>query len=132
MPQLAVRGPFAEPDLGDQARLDPVHARPWQSCPVVERRADPLQLRQRRMQLPQHGVAEAGSDLAGVGQLAVGIVVAEQQRTEALPRALWVGVAADDELLGVLALELQPVSRPAALVRRGGALGDKTFPAIAA
>jgi hypothetical protein len=52
---------------------------------------------------------ETGADLAGVAQLAVGVVVAEQVSAEPGARSPRVGVAADDELLLVLALELEPV-----------------------
>src|SRR5580692_5741901 len=131
MAELTVSGPLAEADLGDEARIDPVHARLRESA-RVERRAVALNSGQRRVQAVQHAVAEPGADLARIGQLAVGVVVAEQERAQPLARALRIGVAADHELLRVLALELQPVTRPRALVRRGGALGDEAFPAVAA
>src|SRR6185312_2166533 len=87
---------------------------------------------QGRVQADQGALVEAGADLAGVSQLAVAVVVAQQQRAEPDARALRVGVAADDELLSVLALDLQPVPGPPGPVGRAGPLGDDPFPALGA
>ena len=76
MAELAVGGPFAEADLSDQTRFDPVHTAARQLAPV-ERRAVALQAGQGLMQLAQHAVGESGPDLPGVDQLAVGVVVAK-------------------------------------------------------
>ena len=58
-------------------------------------------------------------------QLAVAVVVAEQQGAEPGAGSPRVGVPADDELLPVLALELQPVPGPSPEpVGRVGPLGD--------
>src|SRR3974390_2719813 len=131
MAQLAVRRPFAEADLGDQTRLDPVHAGPRQAA-AVERGPVLLQPGQRGMQAVQGLPAEAGADLAGVGQLAVGVVVAQRRRTDPGAGPSRVGEAADDEFLAGFALELQPVPAPARAVGRVGALGDEPFPAAGA
>ena len=61
------------------------------------------------MQAGQGAVVEAGAHLPRVHEVAVGVVVAEEQRAEPDAGALRVGVAADHELLRVLALELEPV-----------------------
>jgi hypothetical protein len=45
---------------------------------------------------------------------------------------LRVGKAGDDELLAVLALELEPVTAAAGLMRRVGPLGDHALPVVAA
>src|SRR5215469_17845168 len=129
--QLPVGRPLAEAHLADEARLDPVHVGPRQVA-AVERRPVALQAGQRRVEGVQRPLAEAGADLARVRELAVGVVVAEQQRAEAGPRPLRVGEAADDELLAALALELQPVLGPSGSVRRVGALGDDPLPALGA
>ena len=60
----------------------------------------------------------------------VAVIVAQLQRAEPDARAPRVGVAADDELLCVLALELQPVPGPPGPVGRAGPLGDDPFPAL--
>src|SRR5260370_1129313 len=55
------------------------------------------------------GRAESGADLAGGGGLAAGVVVAGRPRPDPGGSPGGLGVPADDELLGVLALELEPV-----------------------
>src|SRR6202012_4298330 len=87
---------------------------------------------QRVVQAGQRGPVEAGADLAGVAEQAVVVVVAEQQGAEPDAGALRVGVAADDELLAVQALELQPVAAAPGLVARVRALGQDPFPALLA
>src|SRR5260370_769780 len=42
-------------------------------------------------------------------------------------RALWIGVAADDELLAAMALDLDPVARAAARIRAACPLGHDTL-----
>jgi hypothetical protein len=89
-----------------------VHAGPGQ-VPAVERRLVLPELFQLGQQAAQGLGVETGADLARVGQLAVGVVVTEQQGAERDPGPLRVGVPADDELLVGVALELQPVPAPA-------------------
>jgi hypothetical protein len=84
------------------------------------------------VQAGQGAIVEAGADLARVVQLAVGAVVAEQQRAEPDAGSLRVGEPADDELLAVQALELQPVPAAPGPVGRVGTLGDDPLPAQAA
>src|ERR1039457_4279258 len=60
------------------------------------------------------------------------VVVAEDHRATPGRPPPRVRVAADHELLGVLAFELQPVLGPARPVRRVSALGDHALPALAA
>jgi hypothetical protein len=74
---------------------------------------------------------EAGADLPRVAQPAV-IVIAEQQRAQVGAAAARRCEAADHELLLGRALELQPITRAAALVRALGTLRDDAFPALAA
>jgi hypothetical protein len=99
---------------------------------AVERGPVLLEAGQRRVQAVQRWPAEAGADLAGVGELVTGVVVAQQQGAEPGAGPARVGEAADDEFLAVLALELQPVPGPAGAVGRAGALGDDALPAAGA
>src|SRR5215472_7563545 len=117
MAELSGLRPLGETDLCDQFRLDPVHAGPRQPAATRARHQAPvkwrvpsLELAQRTAKAGEGGLAEAGSDLACVGELAGARVIAEQQRAEMRPRPLRVGITADQELLTVLALELQPVA----------------------
>src|SRR5215472_5524925 len=73
--QLSVGGPFAEADLSDQPGLNPVHAGARQLADV-ERRMVLLQAGQQSVQAVQRCLAEASADLAGIGELVTGIVVA--------------------------------------------------------
>jgi len=79
----------------------------------------------------QRGGVKPGADLSRVTQL-VTLVVTEQQRSEVRSRTAWCREAADDQLLTLLALELQPVSGTPGGVRAVGALGDQPLPALAA
>src|SRR5260370_27122559 len=106
--QLPVGRPLAEAHLGDEARLDPVHPRSRQVT-AIERGLVPLQAGQRRVQAVQGSLVEAGADLAGVDELSVLVVVAEQTRPEPRPRPLPVGQAADDARPARLAPELPAV-----------------------
>src|SRR5699024_8934609 len=75
------------------------------------------------------------ADLAGIHQLlrpTGAVVVAEQLRTERHPGPLRLGPADHHELLARLALELQPVFRAAAGIRRVRTLGDQPLPATCA
>ncbi len=130
MAQPPVRRPFGETDLGDEPGFHPVHPRPGQATDGFEGRLRSLIGRQGRVQAGQGAPIEAGAHLAGVSQLAVAVVVAQQQRAEPGAGSPRVGVAADDELLRVLALELQPVPGAPGPVGRVGPLGDDPFPAL--
>ena len=69
---------------------------------------------QQREQPADLGVVEPGADVPDVAQL-VALVHSEHERTErAGAAARAAGVAGDDELVGVLRLQLQPVARAAA------------------
>ena len=132
MAELARVGPLAEADLGDELRPDPVHTPLPHRRALLERRAVLLQRAQPVPQAAQGLGIEPRADLPGVDQLAVRVVVAEQQRAESDPGTLRVGEAADHEFLAAFALELQPVLVAPAHVRRAGQLGDQPFPAVVA
>src|SRR5690606_33800263 len=72
---------------------------------------------------------ESGADAADVPQLAAPGGGAEQQRTEADARVARVREAAHDELPLLHALDLQPVGRAAAPIRRAAALRHDAFEA---
>ena len=80
MAQLPVGSPFGEHDLGDEPGFHPVHPGPGQAADRFEGRLRPLEGGQGGMQAGQGAPVEAGADLAGVPQLAVAVVVAQQQR----------------------------------------------------
>src|SRR4051812_49738229 len=124
-------GPLGEADLGDELGLDPRHVALPDRAGVGERRVVAAQRAQAGAEVAQRLAVEAGTDLAGVAQGAV-VVVAEQERAQLGPRAARRGEAADDELLALLALELEPVARAAVGVGAAGALGDEPLPALAA
>ncbi|KAG0771200.1 hypothetical protein G6F22_016691 [Rhizopus arrhizus] len=102
--------PVTERHFGNQFQLHPLHA--------------PALASRHRLQAL---AVEAGADLAGVAQCAVVLVHGQQQRAQALARALRRGVADDDELLAAAALDLQPVIAATRHVGGGLALGDDAF-----
>src|SRR5580693_2868032 len=116
MAQFPVLRPFAEPDLADEPGLHPVHPGPGQPGATLEGGIRALVGGQHRVQAGQRALLEAGTDPSRVGELAVAVVRGGQQVAEPGTRALWVGVAADCDLLAALALELQPVPAAASPV----------------
>jgi hypothetical protein len=108
MAQAAVARPLAEADLGDEPGLHPRRVR--LADHVGERRALAAQRREALREVAQGRSREAGPDLARVAQVAVLLVVAEQQGPEIGAAAPRRGVAADHQLLLGRALELQPVA----------------------
>ena len=87
--QNGVRGPSREFDLGDEARLDPMHAlcaRPLsarrRSASGRARALEPL------VQLDQLRRVEPGADAAGIAQSSLRVIIADEQRAEALPAAV--------------------------------------------
>src|SRR5215471_3692495 len=107
MSQLAVHRPLDERDLHDDLGLYPVRA-PRQSLGSGERRRRHLDAIEARSQIAQQLRVESRTDFAGEGEI-VTVEVPDQQRAEADAGALWIGEAADDQLLGGLALHLEPV-----------------------
>ena len=133
------RGWRSSPSVVHSLKPTSATSRGWTQCtpdrgslPRSNGRRVPLQGGQRRVQAVQGLPAEAGADFAGVDELVLGIVVAQQQRAEPGAGPARVGEAADDEFLAGFALELQPVPGPAAAVGRVGALGDDPLPAAGA
>lgn len=122
VPQQAVLGPFGELHLGHQLRLEPddALARPRLRS-LRERRVRPLEARERREELARFGRAQARTRPARVLQLAV-LVMAQQKGAHPAHPLGRLRVAADDELLDVAALQLDPVAVARAAIGRVGAL----------
>src|SRR4051795_13356008 len=131
MAQPAGAGPLGEADLRDELRGGPRDAALLDRRRVGERRVVAAQRAQPFAEIAQRLMVEAGADLARVAQRAA-VVVPEEERAELRPRAArraaFVegaeegppapppgparrGVAADHELLALLALHLEPVAR---------------------
>src|SRR5690349_2146900 len=113
MAQLAAVGPLDERDLDGDLRTREVRAA-RQAHRASERRRRDGERVEALAQREQPAGVEPGADLPGEPQLARGVMpysVPDQQRAEALARALRIGPAADHELLRDLALHLHPVGR---------------------
>ena len=131
MAKLPVPGPLDEARLDDDLRADPVRAQPRQALGPGEWRLRNLESVQPRTQIEQEFGVEAGTDLSGETEVFF-VEIADQQRSQPHSLALWIGEAADDEGVGLLAFHLQPMLRPAMLVRRVAALRDDAFPSFGA
>src|SRR6266404_8529207 len=83
-------------------------------------------------QLGEPRAVEPGSDAAGIAQFPGRVVIAEQQGAEAVPAALGVGKADDDELLAVEAFDLQPIGAAAGPIGLVTPLGDRAFEIVLA
>src|SRR3954451_20091018 len=114
--QAAGAGPLREADLRHELRLDPRDAGLLDRRRVGERRIVAVPRAQPRAEVAQRRGVESGADLPRVAQPAV-VKVTEQQRAKLRARPLRGGVAADHELLALLALHLQPVARAPVAVR---------------
>ncbi len=128
LPQAAIVGPLGEADLGHVLRLHPhgagallrIHGDGFGHAEGLEQLAE----------LVPHLRIEARAHLAHV-VVAVRSLHAHQQRADLPGRALVLDgqEAEDDGLLAGDDLELQPVPRARAHVRRALALGDEALPA---
>src|SRR5262247_3611516 len=122
LPDTAIARPLGKTNAAHEPRLDPV-------VPASGRRS----LRKRRCGARQRPelldderecpVVEARAHLRDVDQLAA-LVEAQMERAEVSARALGYGVAADDELLLELALDLEPLPRAPGDVEAVALLGD--------
>jgi DNA-binding NarL/FixJ family response regulator len=100
VPEPALGGHGSVHHLSDEAGLDPAGVAgvlAWHR--FVERAVGPVQRPQLAHQLGEHGLGEAGADLAEVAQPALAVVGAEQQGAENAARRSSPGApAADDDL----------------------------------
>src|SRR5436190_9124592 len=105
MPQAAVAGPFGKADLCDQLRFDPSaepHLRSTNTLTelaatfcrkIYEGALVPAQRLKLMEQRAQRGLVEAGAYFAGERQF-VAFVITNQQGSEEISCAFWLGVAA--------------------------------------
>src|SRR5579862_6707968 len=84
------------------------------------------------MQVGEQRVAKPGADATGVMQLAVPVVIAEQQGAKPLPLAFGIGEADDNELVALVAFDLEPVAAPPGAVGPVAALRDRAFEIVLA
>ena len=89
-------------DLGDKRRLGPMHVLGDGSLRQgLTGRSASHQPIEPRPQIRQPRVAEPGADAAGIAQVALPVVIAEEQRAEPLAAAGGIAEADDDELVAV-------------------------------
>ena len=79
------------------------------------------------VQLDQLRRIEAGADAAGVAQLALRVIIADEQRAKTLAAAFGIGVADHDELLAIAAFDLEPAAASPRPVGLGPPLRDDAF-----
>ena len=130
MTEAPVVGPLGELDLGHERGLDPVDAC---GCrwPVTEGRLGDPKTLEPGSQGTDRGLREARADLSGVDERALAVVDTQEERAQAGTRPLGLGEAADDELLLVGALDLEPAAAPGRLVRLVPPLRDDALEAEA-
>ena len=111
-----------------QRRAEPIASR-W-------RLRDRHRLRLERFQLPveplQFRLIHAGAGTAGIDQLAVRRVIAQQQRAEIRTPTLGIGEADDDKFILVDAFRLPPDAAVTGLVRRIDAFRDDALDIVLA
>src|SRR4051794_35064653 len=111
-----IGGPVAVLNLADEARLDPMDALLRHPLGEHDRRLGPCDRVEALPQLDQLLIVEPGADPAGVAQLPIRVIIAEQQRAEAEPLTARVGKADYDELVPVQAFYLEPLGAAARTV----------------
>ena len=79
------------------------------------------------MQRTERFLVESSADAAGINQLLAAVVIAQQEGTKVGAAAGWLGEAADDELLALRALDLEPVEASARFISRTPAFADDPF-----
>src|SRR5262245_3559999 len=125
MPQPSITGPLGEVDLRDQSWLEPHRTLKLFAWHFHEGRLcafERLELARKRIEV---GGVKAGADLAGIDQLAV-FEAAEQKGREGLAPHL-AAIAADDEFLAALGLDLEPVSAATGNIGPVGTLRNDAF-----
>src|SRR5919202_4001597 len=119
MAEPSIFGPFRVLDLGNDLRFNPHPGTtgPTGGSTTRDRSVEWTRLSTQRLQSSQHvvqpGLIETGADVAGVAQLAVFVVAAENERAQGVGAAAGAaGVADDDKLVGTAGLDLEPGSDP--------------------
>src|SRR5947207_2792251 len=130
VPKAAVVRPLGEPHFAHESRRDPRVSAPGGRSACERRSRTP-----QRLQALEDGierrVVEAGADAPDVDE-GVALVEADVEGAEACARSLRRRVAADDELLAEMALDLDPVPRPAAGIYARRALRHDALDALLA
>ncbi len=121
--QPAVGRPFGELNLANQVRLYPGRAALAIGGHRVKGHGLDRAIVQECPHLKRGFRVEAGADLAGIDQFFFGII-SEQKRAYAASATLGLGKAANDKLLALVALDLQPVAIAAGAVTGVGAFAD--------
>ena len=124
----AVTRPPVEPDGRDDLRAHPARRLLVDGLGIGEGRGGRLEGAKLLRQALQHRAVEPAAHRAAVGETRVGVVPEDEraERRGTLAQAL--GVPADDELLGLGVLCLQPVPAPdAGLVGAVPLLGDEAL-----
>src|SRR5882672_10734865 len=75
----------------------------------------------------QSFLVEAGADLAHVDEVSALVVESENERSEILSAAFWIGVSANHALLALRDFDLQPIARPFFLIGAVAFLGEDAF-----
>src|SRR2546422_737958 len=122
MAEAALVRPLREAHLADEPGLDPVMALASRGADI-EGGGGAAGGWQRLPDPTEGGRVEARTHFGDVDE-AGPVVETDVERTEVAARALRVGVAADDELLALLTLQLDPIRRPPADVPAPRALRD--------
>src|SRR5580693_2794463 len=126
--QLAVGGPFLKRDLRDQPRRKP--GRAFLARWIYERRARDYQRLEGLRQRGEGLFSKSRTDPSDEVEI-LAVVRAEQQSAEMLAAAFGCGEAADDELLLLMRLDLEPFPGAALFIWRVAVLGDNSFEAFA-
>src|SRR5215470_309830 len=130
MTDPSIARPFGKAHLGDESRLDPVMSAPaWRAA--RERRGRTRDRPELGADRLERALVESGAHLGDVDELGP-VVQSQMQGTEVRPRALRHRVAADDEFLTELALDLQPVARALRGIRAVALFRDDTLEALLA
>src|SRR5208282_395009 len=74
---------------------------------------------------------ETGADATGIAQLALRVMVANEQRAEPFAATFGIGEPDNNKLIAIAALDLEPATAPPRSVRLGSALGDNAFELVA-
>jgi hypothetical protein len=122
-------------DLGDKFRLDPMHARQdkRRSEARCTRRRDAQrggfagERVQAAPQIGEHLNGHARAHAAGVDELSIVGVVAEEQRPKIRPRSFGIRPADDNELLAIERFGPAPEATVTRRIRRVDRLGDHAF-----
>jgi hypothetical protein len=130
--QNAVRSPGREFNLGDKARLDPMHPFTRDAFRQGDQGFGPHKIVKPLAQLHELRRVEPGPNAASIVQCSLWIIIAEKQRPEACPPVLGIGEAEDDKLFAIAAFDFAPAAAASGVVWVGATFRDYSFEPIAA